>query len=407
MRRISQYAFLFVLVISGCNQSADSVAIQSNDSTSQLKEIFQHLADNNDSILAKADILLSIEPVPITHFSAERSSGGIHDFYSEGDYWWPDPDNPEGPYIRKDGMTNPNNFLEHRKAIRNLNEWVTTLVAAFDISKDQRYSTHALKHLTAFFLDENTHMNPTLLYAQAIKGRHTGRGIGIIDTIHLIELVKAIQKLIEHNKISPEIETGLKRWFEEYTTWMNNHPYGLKEKNHGNNHSTWWAAQVAAFASLTGREDHMNIARSQFKRLISNQMQADGGFTDELNRTKPYIYTLFHLEGYAILCELASSKQENLWTYEGKNGSIRKAWDFMMPFIKDKSAWNYPPDVQNFDQVPIQTVGHLLAAIAYDDPEYISIWKNLNPLKKSEEIKRNFPLWQPHLWLTNTKKLEK
>ena len=87
-----------------------------------------------------------------------------------------------------------------------------------------------------------------------------------------------------------------------------------------------------------------------------------------------------------------------IWTYEGKNGSVQKAWDFMMPHIKDKSNWTYPTDVQNFDEVPIQSVGHLLAAKAYDDKDYFDIWKSLNPEKKSEEIKRNFPLWQPMLW---------
>ena len=36
-------------------------------------------------------------------------------------------------------------------------------------------------------------MNPNLLYAQAIKGVATGRGIGIIDTIHLIEVVQSLR----------------------------------------------------------------------------------------------------------------------------------------------------------------------------------------------------------------------
>ena len=56
-------------------------------------------------------------PLTVTGFVAERSAGGIHDFYSEGDYWWPDPENPDGPYIRRDGVSNPDNFAEHRKAM--------------------------------------------------------------------------------------------------------------------------------------------------------------------------------------------------------------------------------------------------------------------------------------------------
>ena len=30
-----------------------------------------------------------------------------HDYYSEAPYWWPNPDNPAGPFIRKDGQPTP------------------------------------------------------------------------------------------------------------------------------------------------------------------------------------------------------------------------------------------------------------------------------------------------------------
>ena len=51
----------------------------------------------------------------MTAAHSPRSAGGLHDFFSEGDYWWPDPKNPDGPYIQRDGMTNPDNFVEHRQ----------------------------------------------------------------------------------------------------------------------------------------------------------------------------------------------------------------------------------------------------------------------------------------------------
>ena len=87
---------------------------------------------DRERIIAAADKYLLEEPVTVTAARCERSFGGIHDFYSEGDYWWPDPDNPEGPYIRKDGQTNPGNFTAHRKAMRNLSIWVPALVAAYN-----------------------------------------------------------------------------------------------------------------------------------------------------------------------------------------------------------------------------------------------------------------------------------
>ena len=68
-------------------------------------------------ILERAAMNIKEEPVTVTAFIAERSAGDIHDFYSEGDYWWPDTLNPDGPYVRRDGETNPDNFVAHRHAM--------------------------------------------------------------------------------------------------------------------------------------------------------------------------------------------------------------------------------------------------------------------------------------------------
>ena len=397
MKRFTILIFLVGILGSTSCEAPAKKETSTDDVTIHLQN--EKLDFNTQTIIATADKYLTQAPVPLTSSSSPRSEGGIHDFYSEGDYWWPNPEDPNGAYIRKDGQTNPDNFVEHRKAMRNLNKWISALVAAYQVTKDEKYALHAMKHLDAFFLNQETLMNPNLLYAQAIKGKVTGRGIGIIDTIHLIEVAKAIEKLAAMNFLKGEKLTGLKNWFDQYATWMNTHEYGLKEKDHGNNHSTWWAAQLAAFAHLAEREDLMEVARSQFKKLISAQMDTDGSFVDEMKRTKPYIYMLFHLEGYSTLCEIASTEKENLWNYEGKNGGVLKSWKFMLPYIQDKSKWIKPPDVQYYDQVPIQSPGLLFAALAYDHKEFLETWKGLNPERKSEEINRNFPIREPILWV--------
>src|SRR5215472_15064427 len=65
-------------------------------------------------IMAKAAASLQERPVTVTASHCDRSAGGKHDFFSEGDYWWPDPNDANGPYIQRDGMSNPDNFDEHR-----------------------------------------------------------------------------------------------------------------------------------------------------------------------------------------------------------------------------------------------------------------------------------------------------
>ena len=382
-----KYFLSLLLITLGCQVS----------STSTEKEQYDFFSEKE--IVKEADSYLTKKPVTVTAAICKRSAGTSQDFYSEGDYWWPDSINPNGPYIRKDGQTNPENFVAHRLAMRNLSRWVASLTAAYKITKDPKYANKALDHLNAWFINTDTKMNPHLLYAQAIKGRVTGRGIGIIDTIHLIEVTKSIQILQQLGYLKTEDFQGFKNWFDEYVTWLTTHPYGLKEKDHGNNHSTWWAAQVAAFAALAERPEIIADCRDQFKKLLTAQMDEKGGFPDELERTKPYNYSLFNIEGYVALAEIASIPSDNLWNYKTKNGTLEKAIDFMLPGIQDKSKWTFPKDVQHFDELPIQSASLILAGLAYNNTEYLETWKTLPQKRQSKEIDRNFPLRQMNLWV--------
>ena len=105
------------------------------------------------------------------------------------------PVHPEG---RDD---NPDNFVAHRHALIRLSLHVPALAAAWLLTRDRRYATHAAAHLRAWFVEAPTRMNPNLLYAQAISGRFTGRGIGIIDTLHLVEVARAIPFIDESGRL--------------------------------------------------------------------------------------------------------------------------------------------------------------------------------------------------------------
>src|SRR5213082_1689748 len=170
-------------------------------------------------VLKAANQYLSEKPITITASHSPRSAGGLQDFFSEGDYWWPDPNNPDGPYIQKDGMTNPDNFVEHRHAMIRFSIRVATLTSAWRITNDAKYAEAALKHIRAWFVDEKTKMNPNLQYAQAIKGITTGRGTGVIDTVHLIEVARSASLLQQAGFLKGEDLESTKKWFTDYLTW--------------------------------------------------------------------------------------------------------------------------------------------------------------------------------------------
>ena len=90
-------------------------------------------------VLKAANRYLGEAPVTVTAAGSPRSAGGKHDFFSEGDYWWPDPAKTNGlPYLQRDGLTNPANFNQHRLALRRLRDAVAALGAAGRITGDDR-----------------------------------------------------------------------------------------------------------------------------------------------------------------------------------------------------------------------------------------------------------------------------
>ena len=354
-----------------------------------------------DRVLKSADAFLNESPATITASRSPRSAGGAHDFFSEGDYWWPDPKNPDGPYVQRDGMTNPDNFVAHRHTMVRMSIHVASLTSAWRITGEEKYAKKAIEHLRAWFVDDATRMNPNLQYAQAIKGITTGRGIGIIDTVHLIEVARSASLLQQAGLLKDPDLAVIRKWFSDYTDWMCTSKNGQEEMNAENNHGTCWAMQVAAFASFTGDEGKLAMVRKRFKEvLLPNQMAADGSFPRELKRTKPYGYAIFNADAMATLCWIASTKDDDLWKFELPDGrSMRKAAAYIAPYIDDKSKWPLKPDVMFWEFWPVRSPILLFAGLAYDEPKYLEIWKKLDANPTNEEVIRNLPIRNPVLWI--------
>ena len=352
-------------------------------------------------VLRAAARYLRERPITITEYRAARSAGGKHDYFSEGDYWWPDPDHPGGPYIQHDGMTNPDNFVAHRHALIRLSVQMPALTAAWLITKKRVYAQHAARHLRAWFLDPSTWMNANLQYSQAIHGRFTGRGIGVIDTIHLVEVARAIPYLRDASVLSAAEHARLEKWFAAYLDWMTHSINGLEEREAKNNHGTCWVMQAAQFAQYTGNQQLSKYCRERFKSvLLPNQVAPDGSFPLELRRTKPYSYSLFNLDAMAAICQILSSPGDDLWSFHLADGrSMQTAMAFMFPYIADKRTWTHPADVQYFDQFPVRQPSLLFAGLAYSEPRYLALWAKLNPDSEVEEVIRNYPIRQPALWV--------
>jgi len=365
------------------------------------KMISEIIALEKDYVINKANGLLKKEPVTVTASSCPRSAGGKHDYYSEGPYWWPDPENPDGPYIRKDGLKNPQLFSGHESALQKMSWTIGTLTSAYLLTGEEKYVRAALPHLMAWFVDTATMMNPNLLYAQALLGINSGRGAGVLDGAPLIDVARSIQILERSKLVNPGDIEKFKYWFFNLLDWITTHPNGIHEMNAKNNHGSWWQAQVAAFASLVGDAKILQLCREHYRNiLIPNQMAANGSFPLELARTRPFSYSLFNLDALSTLAIIVSDKDNDLWNFELPDGrGMKKALNFILPFVKNPQEWPYGKDISLWENQPGPRPFMLYAAMAFRDNAWFEVWKAESAKQLKEKGNKSQSAQNRILWL--------
>src|SRR5437764_13271488 len=268
-------------------------------------------------------------PFSIVNKTVTPPSGDKHDYMTQAPYFWPDPKSPNGlPYIRRDGERNPeiSKITDHH-SLDQLESSVETLALAYYFKGDKAYGARGMQLLRAFFLDPATRMNPNLEYAQFVPGINTGRGIGLIETRGLTQVVDAIGLLNGSKALTEADQRGLQEWFARFLQWMLDSKNGREESAAKNNHGTYYDVQVVSFAVFVGRKDLAKQTLEQAKqKRIAIQIEPDGRQPLELARTKAWSYSNGNLDGLMQLAILGQYVGVDLWSFQTKDGrSIRQA----------------------------------------------------------------------------------
>ena len=337
--------------------------------------------------LASADKLLTMKPLSVAEKEKTPPGGDKHDFMSIAPYWWPDPSKPDGlPYIRRDGERNPE-YLTIKDQVY-LNETINAveiLTNAYYITQDDKYSRKAIELLRIWLIDNNTRMNPNLKYAQFVPGLNEGRGAGIIVTRYISKFTDAVILLRKSDNWSKKDDDAITRWFEEFFIWLTTHKYGIDESNAANNHGTWYDVQVAGIAIFLGKYDTAKrIAEEAKTKRIDKQIEPDGKQPLELERTRSWNYSAMNLSAFMHLAILGDYVGVDLWNYSSESGaSIRKALDYLLPFIAEDADWEYKQIVEIDKESLIPLL--LYAKEKYDAKTYeewiIKIFKDKPPQK--------------------------
>ncbi|UCH61774.1 MAG: alginate lyase family protein [Fidelibacterota bacterium] len=346
---------------------------------------------------SEADQALDSGPFSVMDKPFTPPSGNKHDYMSLAPYWWPNPDTEDGlPYIRKDGLVNPERNRYDKIPLRELELNVVTLALAYFYTEHEPYAAHAVNLIHCWFLDEETRMNPHLEYGQGIPGITEGRGSGIIDTRSFFRIAEVVDLLSGSRSWTEKNQKQLQEWFSKYLDWMLNSEKGKKEAASNKNHGTWFDVIASHLAFFVGEED---IAQEILKAVpecrIAVQIEPDGRQPLELKRTRSFHYSAMNIEGLFHLAIMGENVGLELWNFETEDGRCFKtALTFLLPYVTEGRPWPYQ-QVRGWEAGDSEILHFILrlAVKKYGEPEYEAMIKRLPDIDvNSSRLNLLYPL---------------
>lgn len=353
------YHFIFLLLFffSSAGQNYDVFILY--DSV-QLDEVKRNLKSGSTSacaqsayqmLLSQADNLLEIENPTVVDKTIDPPSRDKHDYLSISRYWWPDPEKENGlPWIRKDGLTNPDTQTDavDRNRLGLMTTGVKYLSLAYYFTEDEQYAQKAISMLNTWFLEVETRMNPHLEYSQSVPGNPKGRRSGILDgRLIALTIPDAITILRRSSHWTPLLENGMKEWFTNYLDWLTESDLGREGAKQVNNHGSWYRLHVAVVSLFVGQQSIAEKMIYQARESLEYQLEDDGRQLHEIERTRSFFYSCFNLEPLIMLAQIGDRLGIDLWRYKSTSGkSLPLALDYLTQVI-DGNEWPHPSKEDN------------------------------------------------------------
>jgi len=316
---------------------------------------------------AEADRRMREGPWTVT---AERPKGvdlDPHEYYSEAPYWWPNPENPDGGYLRREGEANPSRFLANKSALNSMCDAVLALGTAAFLLDDTRYAQRAARVIQTWFINPKTRMNPEMDHAQSIPGVPDGREGAILEGRALIRAIQGMEFLAQTGAWDSKDQVAAHKWFEEYLRWLTDSKNATEEKRSGGNHASWWTAQVAAASTFVEDRAATQMAFNYYRdRVFPRQIRGDGGTTP---------YSALNLEAFTMICRIAQVHNTDLWSSRTRSGAtIGTAIDSLQPYLADPRKWS-KEQAAEFQNDSLDLLA--FAGMGLKKPEYVALFRKL------------------------------
>lgn len=305
------------------------------------QNLLWNVRDINKNCVYSADAICKKAPVAVTDKQVTRS-GNKHNFEALSIYFWPNPNDPSGPYIEKDGQANPEIEMYDLPRLSTLKYNLRNLSQAYYIKQEPVYLEAYLRQIDTWFINKRTRMRPDFEYNQFIPGRNNGKGCagGLIDAYNFVEVIESIYLVNSIHSIDKKRMKALRKWFKNFAGWMQTSEIGHGAYAAENNHGAAYDVTLFSFAYFIGDHDLCNEIKSNFAKLrINPQITDDGRQPLELKRTKAFHYSIYNLQHMVDFCIMQKNLGYDYINNEGKR--IKTAIQFLKQYIGKKKNFPY------------------------------------------------------------------
>ena len=277
-------------------------------------------------ILLEADKALDSKLVSITHNNwKQKLKVSPNEYVSLSTYYWQDPNNANGRYIKKSKINYDKYKYSDRKYIDIILNKIQYLAFAYKISDNQAYADKGIKFIKCFFLNSKTHMIPRLSHSGIVlkdqsKNTFTTHGC-IVDTNGFWILGDLIETIFNSSESdATRSKNAMMLWFKNMSDWFLYSDYGIKASNRENNWLTSYYVQVLSYLYASGQTASCkSILENNFERILSTQIETDGTQTYEQTRDNPIHYCNYNLHLLTRLALIGKKYNIDMWSYKASS----------------------------------------------------------------------------------------
>lgn len=342
---------LVVILVTALAQFMSAARPHRNCLLWDLDELDSNSSPTTTWSFRKAVEFLAVAPVSVAQKEL-TVTGEPHDYESLATYAWPDPNNPEGPYITRDGSTNPEAYKYCWKLLQTLSDRLIKFSRAYYMTGETRFAEACRQQLYAWFIDQDSYMIPSFKYGQFIPGRNDGLGYpgAAAEAYYLVDVVECIELLKENGELDEEMDRQLRWWFQDMANWLYTSEQGRRMGQVRDNIGVMYDILLYRICRYTGQQDICNdISRNFTTRRLNQHIQRDGSQPQELKRTQAFMYSAYNLEHFVDFCVML--ERSGVRYYKQNRKRIDAAFRFIELYAKDRVSGAYKESEKNWDRI--------------------------------------------------------